>query len=131
METTNPDIPLRLKLGLTDYRDLIGTHYSAHPTHLVDKAITDTCGRDPFAYMGNAIGVGAITVTTDDHVVLMRRAGWTAEEAGKVDRPGGHPDPHLAAEVSFLRECCGGWQEIKMCYWLHRIPGKQSPICHF
>lgn len=54
--------------------------------------------------MSNAIGVGAHTVTTDDFVVLMERAAWTGEGAGKVDRPGGHPEPEIVQKVS---GCCG------------------------
>ncbi len=72
--------------------------------------------------MSNAIGVGAITVTSDRWIVLIRRcsttylqsdkvsdndswissfsrAGWTGEHAGRVDRPGGHPEPEDVAQV--------------------------------
>ena len=39
------------------------------------------------------MGVGAIAVTNDDFVILMKRAAWTGEAPGKIDRPGGHPEP--------------------------------------
>ena len=29
----------------------------------------------------------------------MRRASWTGEGAGKIDRPGGHPEPDDALKV--------------------------------
>jgi 8-oxo-dGTP pyrophosphatase MutT (NUDIX family) len=46
------------------------------------------------------MGVGAIAVTTDKCVILMQRAGWTGEAPGKVDRPGGHPEPDIALKVT-------------------------------
>lgn len=55
---------------------------------------------DPFMFMSNGIGVGAITLTKDHFVVLVKRAGWTGEGAHKIDRPGGHPEPDLVWKVS-------------------------------
>ena len=49
--------------------------------------------------MSNAIGVGAICETIDGFVVLMLRSNWTGEGAGKIDRPGGHPEPLEALKV--------------------------------
>ena len=43
--------------------------------------------------MSNCMGVGAIALTNDDFVILMKRAAWTGEAPGKIDRPGGHPEP--------------------------------------
>ena len=71
---------IELRIGLTDYKDLLGTHYGA-----VEP--------EEGANVSNAVGVGAITVTNDGFVVLMQRSQWTGEQAGKVDRPGGHPEP--------------------------------------
>ena len=45
--------------------------------------------------MSNCLGVGAISVTSDKFVILMKRAKWTGEAPGKIDRPGGHPEPDL------------------------------------
>ena len=53
-----------------------------------------------FDFTSSAIGVGAITITKDGFVVLIRRALWTGEAAGKIDRPGGHPEPDEALKVS-------------------------------
>jgi len=60
--------------------------------------------------MSNTVGVGAITVTADDQVLLQRRAKWTGEWAGLVDRPGGHPEPGNVKTVAikhidFLLHC--------------------------
>ena len=52
-----------------------------------------------FAFTGSKVGVGAITLTTDGFVVLVRRASWTGEGAGMIDRPGGHPEPDDALQV--------------------------------
>ena len=52
--------------------------------------------------MSNAIGVGALTRTSDDWIVLMERAMWTGEAQGKIDRPGGHAEPDLVRKVSAL-----------------------------
>lgn len=60
------------------------------------------CLVSPFAYMSNAIGTGALTVTVDNFVVLIQRAGWTGEWAGKVSRPGGHPEPEIVQKVKYL-----------------------------
>ena len=53
-----------------------------------------------FDFTGSAIGVGAITVSNDDYVVLVRRGSWVGEGAGMVDRPGGHPEPDDALKVA-------------------------------
>ena len=52
-----------------------------------------------FDFTGSTLGIGAITVTNDGYIVLMRRASWTGEGAGKIDRPGGHPEPDEALKV--------------------------------
>ena len=53
-----------------------------------------------FDFTGSAIGVGAITITNDGYVVLIRRASWTGECANMIDRPGGHPEPDEALQVT-------------------------------
>ena len=52
-----------------------------------------------FDFTASTLGIGAITVTNDGYIVLMRRASWTGEGAGKIDRPGGHPEPDEALKV--------------------------------
>lgn len=37
--------------------------------------------------------VGLLAVTSDTCLVVTRRAQWTAEYPGALDRPGGHPEP--------------------------------------
>lgn len=31
--------------------------------------------------------------TSDDYLLLIRRAKWTGEYPNAIDRPGGHPEP--------------------------------------
>ena len=45
--------------------------------------------------MSNCLGVGAISLTTDKFIILMKRAQWTGESPNQIDRPGGHPEPDL------------------------------------
>ena len=52
-----------------------------------------------FDFTGSTLSIGAITITSDRYVVLMRRASWTGEGAGKIDRPGGHPEPDETLKV--------------------------------
>jgi 8-oxo-dGTP pyrophosphatase MutT (NUDIX family) len=55
-----------------------------------------------FDFTGSAIGVGAITITNDEFIVLIRRASWTGECANMIDRPGGHAEPDEALQVISL-----------------------------
>ncbi|TRY80482.1 hypothetical protein TCAL_02979 [Tigriopus californicus] len=99
LEVKSKESQFVLKVGLTDYRDLLGTHYSKLTNQMVQDGLTDSDGKDPYMYMSNGIGVGAVTLTKDDFVVLVKRAGWTGEGAHKIDRPGGHPEPDLVWEA--------------------------------
>ena len=52
-----------------------------------------------FDFTGSTLGIGAITVTCDEFIVLIKRALWTGEGAGKIDRPGGHAEPDETLKV--------------------------------
>ncbi|KAK3882579.1 hypothetical protein Pcinc_013056, partial [Petrolisthes cinctipes] len=43
--------------------------------------------------MSDALGVGLLAMTSDNCLVVTRRAEWTQEHPGALDRPGGHPEP--------------------------------------
>jgi len=90
------EVPVVLKMGLTSYKDALGTHYAPDREELISSAKEK--GLDPYAHMSNAVGVGSHTLTADGHLVLMKRAGARAcaEWAGATDRPGGHAEPDLA-----------------------------------
>ncbi len=83
-----------------NFNFVLGTHYFENATELLNESY-DLCfkGRegffDEFSFMSNCLGVGATALTQDDFVILMQRAQWTGEAPGKLDRPGGHPEPDL------------------------------------
>jgi len=74
-----------IQVGLTSYKELLGTHY--HPK--VEELTQD----QNWELMSNCMGVGAIALTSDNFVILQKRAAWTGEYPDKIDRPGGHPEP--------------------------------------
>ena len=37
--------------------------------------------------------MGILLLTSDNHLLVIRRALWTGENPGMIDRPGGHPEP--------------------------------------
>ena len=88
--------PPHLELGLTGYREYVGTH-------LVDaaerRALEDDGERDHGergAHMANALGCEAVLVTSDGHAVLLRRSGEVATHGGLYNGPSGHPEPSRA-----------------------------------
>ena len=54
--------------------------------------------------MADPLGVGALLVTRDEQVVLIRRSPQQAEAPGLWDIPGGHPEPKVSdgGGVEFL-----------------------------
>ncbi|XP_030621321.1 uridine diphosphate glucose pyrophosphatase NUDT22 [Chanos chanos] len=82
---------LHLELGLTFYKDFIGTNWSKGAEELRCR------GRNEFgdsqALLAQPLGVGAVMATSDGRVVLLRRSQRVAEARGLLDIPGGHPEP--------------------------------------
>lgn len=80
-----------LSLGLTDYRDYLGTNWAPAADEI------RTWGRDNFANsqagFSDPLGVGALLITQDEDLVLIKRSHNCAEAQGKFDIPGGHPEP--------------------------------------
>ncbi len=65
---------------------------------------------------------------------IFSRAGWTGEHAGKVDRPGGHPEPDLVKKVAaathssfFCSGSCCVLQKF-LDYFCFSCCGRQ-PLC--
>ena len=48
------------------------------------------------AYLAEPLGVAAVVATSDGQAIFQRRSRWVAEEAGKIDVPGGHPEPSVS-----------------------------------
>ena len=57
--------------------------------------------------MSNCLGVGAISLTSDKFIILMKRAQWTGESPNQIDRPGGHPEPDLVLGHNITQQKSG------------------------
>ncbi|KAL4622991.1 nucleoside diphosphate-linked moiety X motif 22 [Arapaima gigas] len=82
---------LTLQLGLTCYKDYLGTNWSRNVKELMREG--ETQFRNPEAFLAQPLGVGAVLQTLDDQVVFLRRSQKVAEASGLLDIPGGHPEP--------------------------------------
>ncbi|XP_053407924.1 uridine diphosphate glucose pyrophosphatase NUDT22-like [Mercenaria mercenaria] len=82
---------LTLNMGITCYKDFQGTNLSEDVLSLQGRGLCDY--DDSQAYMSDALGVGALVQTADDHIVLLFRSRNCGEETERWDRPGGHSEP--------------------------------------
>lgn len=87
------DTTVTLNLGITCYRDFIGTNCSpnAHELCRLGEQKYDNSQ----AYMSDALGIGSVVKTADDCFILLRRSKVCGEAVGLLDRPGGHPEPKV------------------------------------
>ncbi|XP_013861103.1 uridine diphosphate glucose pyrophosphatase NUDT22 [Austrofundulus limnaeus] len=84
---------LVLRLGLTCYKDYLGTNWSCQVAELRRRGEEDF--DEPLALLAQPLGVGAVLCTDDGQVVLIRRSQKVAEAGGLLDIPGGHPEPKV------------------------------------
>ncbi|XP_070622321.1 uridine diphosphate glucose pyrophosphatase NUDT22 [Erythrolamprus reginae] len=82
---------LTFHLGLTSYKDFVGTNLAETAGQLREKGHKDFGNSQ--AYLAEPLGVGAMVHTADDNFVFMRRSLRVGEAPGKIDVPGGHPEP--------------------------------------
>ncbi|KAK3526703.1 hypothetical protein QTP70_032081 [Hemibagrus guttatus] len=87
---------LRLQLGLTCYKDFLGTNWSEEAMNLQQRGRLEV--GDPQAHLAQPLGVGAVLLTSDGQVVMLRRSQRVAEAAGLLDIPGGHPEPKAVCQ---------------------------------
>ncbi|XP_068571073.1 uridine diphosphate glucose pyrophosphatase NUDT22 [Cebidichthys violaceus] len=87
---------LTLRLGLTCYKDYLGTNWSCQVAELRQRG-EEQFG-DPLALLAQPLGVGGVLCTDDGQVVLIRRSQRVAEAGGLLDIPGGHPEPKAVCE---------------------------------
>ncbi|XP_024139005.1 uridine diphosphate glucose pyrophosphatase NUDT22 [Oryzias melastigma] len=87
---------LVLRLGLTSYKEYLGTNWSCDAAELRQRGQAEF--KDPLALLAQPLGVGAILCTSDDQVVFIRRSQKVAEAGGLLDIPGGHPEPKAVCE---------------------------------
>lgn len=84
---------LTLRLGLTCYKDYLGTNWSCGVAELRRRG--EAKFSDPLAFLAQPLGVGAVLCTSDGQVVMIRRSQRVAEAGGLLDIPGGHPEPKV------------------------------------
>lgn len=84
---------LVLRLGLTCYKDYLGTNWSSQVAELRQRGEEEF--DEPLALLAQPLGVGAVLCTDDCQVVLIRRSQKVAEAGGLLDIPGGHPEPKV------------------------------------
>ena len=81
-------------LGITNYRDFIGTNWCPNAKELL------CCGskihNNEHAFMSDALGVGNLVITNDEFIILLRRSQHCGEAIGLLDVPGGHPEPAVS-----------------------------------
>lgn len=97
VSTGSPEPQLLLRLGLTSYRDFLGTNWASSAAWLRQQGAADW--GDKQAYLADPLGVGAVLVTADDFLVFLRRSRQVAEAPGLVDVPGGHPEPQVRCQA--------------------------------
>ena len=74
-----------LHVGLTSYRDYVGTNRADH--------WRDLLGRPEAAHLSNALGCETALVTADGQLVLTRRSAQVATHGGLYNGPSGHAEP--------------------------------------
>jgi hypothetical protein len=115
----SPRPQLLLHLGLTSYREFLGTNWANSASWLREQGATDW--GDKQAYLADPLGVGAALVTADDFLVLLRRSWQVAEAPGLVDVPGGHPEPQVRCQAGYKgtksQAAQGSWSSKPSQLW--------------
>ena len=96
-------------LGITCYKDFIGTNWSPNAEELLRLGQQDH--NNSQAYMSDAFGVGSLVRTADECFILLRRSEHCGEAVGLLDIPGGHPEPKVNIPIltplfGFLSALC-------------------------
>ncbi|XP_061462849.1 uncharacterized protein LOC133375228 isoform X2 [Rhineura floridana] len=84
---------LTFRLGLTCYKDFVGTNLADRAGQLQERGHEDLGNSQ--AYLADPLGVGAMLHTADDQFVFLRRSQCVGEAPGKIDISGGHPEPQV------------------------------------
>ncbi|XP_072293688.1 uridine diphosphate glucose pyrophosphatase NUDT22 isoform X2 [Eucyclogobius newberryi] len=106
---TSKDFPkqegcaLILRLGLTSYKDYLGTNWSEQAVELCRRGEMEF--GDPLSLLAQPLGVGAVICTVDEQIVFIRRSQRVAEAGGLLDIPGGHPEPKVVCENLGVEIC--------------------------
>ena len=95
----NVDGKVTFNIGITGYRDFLGTNWSPDVSFLHELGIQQT-GKSQ-AFLSDALGVGALVISSDNKMILMRRSKHCGEAVGLLDIPGGHPEPKVTLQHDF------------------------------
>jgi hypothetical protein len=74
-----------LNLGLTDYKSFICTQQQNLPNDIRQYITED--------HLAHPLGVGALLITSDDQIVLIKRSSACMDLPNVYDLPGGHAEP--------------------------------------
>ena len=83
-----------VEIGLTGYKDYIGTNLNEKLG--VFEAYGMKAHGSKQACLSDCLGVGAMVITSDDHVMFVTRSHEVAEGRGLHDFPGGHAEPSVS-----------------------------------
>ena len=87
------------ELGITCYRDFIGSNWS--PNARIYQELGRQNWENSQIYLSDALGVGALVETADGHFILLRRSRHCGEAVGLMDIPGGHPEPQVRSSMIY------------------------------
>lgn len=87
---------VRLELGLTGYKEYVGTNQLPQRERLALEAAGAYSHGDKRAHLSNALGCETLLVTSDEMVVLLRRSARVAYHSGQYNGPSGHAEPSHA-----------------------------------
>ena len=71
---------IHLQIGITSYKEHCATDYNV--PYSINKK-----------YAANKIATGGVILTSDDCLMVQKRAKWVNSSPGMYDCPGGHPEP--------------------------------------
>ncbi|KAL7394659.1 hypothetical protein ABVT39_001407 [Epinephelus coioides] len=117
---------LTLRLGLTCYKDYLGTNWSCQVAELRQRGEEEFS--DPLVLLAQPLGVGGILCTDDGQVVFIRRSQRVAEAGGLLDIPGGHPEPKVVCE-RLGHTVCEEQISVDMMQQRHVISELFSSVC--
>ena len=94
------DKKLILSVGKTDYKSYIGTNCSEIRETLIE--LGQSLHGHSQVSMSDSIGVGALLLSSDNKIMLIRRSSRVGEHCGKLDLPGGHPEPEVRGIITIV-----------------------------
>jgi len=89
---------VEMEVGLTRYKEYIGTHAGGRVLAL--QAAAEAAHGERRAHLSCALGCEAVLLTRERQVVLLRRSGATASHQRLYNGPSGHAEPaHAGVET--------------------------------